>query len=74
MSFPNCWQRAKKADREKIRNTNGRKMKRFVEEGDILFNYGPGTQYPRVSGASGLFTGRLAYSVWRGALGGYKNK
>ena len=40
-------------------------------EGDILFNYmyGPGTQYPRVSGASSLFTGSLAYSVWRGAQG-----
>ena len=37
--------------------------------GDILFNYGPGTQYPRVSGASSLFTGSLAYSVWRGAQG-----
>ena len=39
------------------------------ENGDILFNYGPGTQYPRVSGASSLFTGNLAYSVWRGAQG-----
>ena len=37
--------------------------------GDILFNYGPGTQYPRVSGASSLFTGSLAYSIWRGAQG-----
>ena len=37
--------------------------------GDILFNYGPGTQYPRVSGASSLFTVNLAYSVWRGAQG-----
>ena len=37
--------------------------------GDILFNYGPGAQYPRVSGASSLFTGNLAYSMWRGAQG-----
>ena len=41
----------------------------FLFSGDILFNYGPGTQYPRVSGASSLFTGNLAYSVWGGAQG-----
>ena len=36
---------------------------------DILFNYDPGTQYLPVSVATSLFTGNLAYGVWRGAQG-----
>ena len=36
---------------------------------DILFDYDPGTQYLRVSVATSLFTGNLAYGVWGGAQG-----
>ena len=53
-----------------VQYNNTLKEKRLIKKhlwGDILFNYGPGTQYPRVSGASSLFTGNLAYSIWRGA-------